>query len=121
MKFIKSLDKEWKNLMFNMAFALATIILTILLKEKIILLTLVLIIVTLIGMFKWKSWVTFVLFVFGALFGTFAEVISIKYGVWNYAFPSFWGVPLWLFIVWGNAAAFLYQSGLEIKKLGVKK
>ena len=29
-------------------------------------------------------------------------------------------IPVWLFLVWGNAGAFLYQMGLELKDLGVK-
>ena len=49
------------------------------------------------------------------------EMIAISYGVWNYAITNFVNIPFWLFLLWGESGAILYQASLEIKKLGVKK
>ncbi len=48
-------------------------------------------------------------------------MISISFGIWSYSYTNFINIPLWLFVLWGNAAAFLYQTALEIKNLGIKK
>src|SRR3989344_1945033 len=54
----------------------------------------------------WKIWI------FGALFGPISEAFCIYYGLWNYTHPDFWGIPVWLPLVWGNAfvlGALLYK------------
>jgi hypothetical protein len=46
----------------------------------------------------------------GFLFGPLAEGVSIRTGAWEYASPTFLGIPLWLPFVWGIAALFIQNS-----------
>jgi hypothetical protein len=117
----KVIGKEWKNILFNCVLVFLALVFTIWFYKNILLTTILLSILGIVGLLKWKSWVTFIIFIFGALWGPISESIAIKYGVWEYALPSFFNVPAWLFILWGIAAVFLYQTALEFIKLGVKK
>ena len=117
----KSFKKEWKNLIFNGLFALLTIIIVIAIHNNILSATILLVIISAIGLIKWNSKITLAMFLFGSLFGAFSEMIAINYGIWSYTTTNFINIPTWLFLVWGNTAAFLYQTGLEIKKIGVKE
>ena len=121
-KLEKGLRREWKNIIFNLAFAILSLLIVIFYYQNIILTTSLLLILAIIGMIKWKSKITFILFVVGGLFGTISEMTAIyTTNVWFYALPNILNlVPLWLFILWGNTAAFLFETGKEIKKLGVK-
>jgi len=121
MNLIKDLKKEWKNITFNMLFAVLTLIVVIITYKNIILTTVLVGLITIIGLIKWKSKITVALFIIMGILGTFAEVYAISKGVWVYSISDFKNIPTWLFIVWGNAAAFIYQTSLEIKKLGLKK
>ena len=42
--------------------------------------------------------------------GPIAESLIVRLGAWSYSQPYFFGVPLWLFSIWGI-------SGLLLKKL----
>ena len=74
---------------------------------------------TITGLIKWKSWGTFAIFIFVAIFGPVAEMIAIYFGAWHYANFNFINIPVWLFVLWGDAAAFIYQTALEFRKLGL--
>ena len=117
----KIIKKEWWNILFNCIFAALALLITILFYKNNLLGTILLLIISIIGLLKWKSWVTLIIFLFGALWGPISESIAIRAGVWEYAVPNFFNVPIWLFVLWGIAAAFLYQTALEFRKLGVKK
>ena len=116
---IKSLEKEWKNIIFNMCFDLLTLLIPVFLYKKILATTLILIIIAVIGLIKYCSKISIAVFLFGALFGAIAEIIAIKYGIWNYTLSNFMNIPSWLFIVWGNAAVFIYQTAIELERLGI--
>lgn len=53
----------------------------------------------------------------GALLGTFAEILSIEYGVWSYAKPSFLGVPIWLPFMWGLAIVLVTKVSKSASEL----
>ena len=38
-----------------------------------------------------------------AVLGTAAELVFVHYGIWRYANPSLWGVPLWFPVSFGIA------------------
>jgi len=118
----RMIRKEWKNIIFNFLFAVLSLLAVILYYEKIVLTTILLLVLTIIGMIKWKSKITLILFVIGGLGGTISEMIAIyTTNVWGYAIPNILNlVPFWLFVLWGNTTAFLFETGKEIKKLGVK-
>lgn len=113
----KRIKREWKNIIFNLMFAILTLLIPILFYRKILLTTALLFILTTISLVKWKSNLTLMIFIFGAIGGGLAEMIAIYFGLWGYSITNFYNVPFWLFIVWGNAAAFLYQTAIEFKKL----
>jgi hypothetical protein len=75
----------------------------------------ILAIISLLGLYKWKNKETFVLFILAGISGAFAEVITIYFGVWAYTLPNIIGIPYWLFVLWGNAGMFIYQMSREIK------
>ncbi len=105
-----------RNFWFNSLFAIATFLIVIFFYRNITITTIVLLIIAIIGLIRWKSTKTLYVFILGGIFGTFAEIIAIKFGVWNYTITNFFNIPFWLFIVWGNSSAFIYQSAKEIKE-----
>lgn len=109
-----------KDIAFDMAFALLTFLTVLLFYKNILLTTSLLVIIAVIGLVKWKSLRTLKIFIFAGIFGTLAEVVAIKMGIWNYGTTSFFGVPFWLFFVWANAGAFIYQIAKEIKERKLK-
>ena len=119
-KLEKGLRKEWKNIIFNFLFVIISILVLVLFYKKIMITTLLLIAIAVIGLIKWKSKLTIIIFIFCGILFRMAEMIIINYNLWSYSVSSFKNIPLWLFILWGDAAAFIYQMAVEIKKLGVK-
>lgn len=116
----KIIRKEWKNILFNCIFALLALLFPILFYNQLYLTTISLSIVSIIGLLKWKSKLALTIFIFGAFWGPLTEMIAIKFGVWTYARPDFFNIPFWLFVLWGMAAVFLFETAKEINKLGVK-
>lgn len=109
-----------KNVLFNVAFALATFIVVLLFYKNILLTTILLLIIAIIGLIKWKSRRTLMIFIWTGIFGAIAEIIAIKIGIWNYEITNFYNIPFWLIIVWGNAGAFLYHIAKEIRERRLK-
>lgn len=116
-KIKKRIKKEWKNIIFNTLFATISIVVVILFYKKIILTGILLSIIAIIGLIKWKSKITLILFFIGGITGAIVEMIAISFDVWEYSITNFINIPCWLFVLWGNATAFLYQTAVEIKKL----
>jgi len=114
------LKKEWKNILFNIVFAILNILIVIFFYKKIFLVSVLLLTVAIIGLIKWKSKITLAIFIFAGLFGAIAEMVAISYGAWTYSIKNVINIPLWLFILWGNAGAFMYQTAIEFKKIGIK-
>ncbi len=46
-------------------------------------------------------------YAFGFIFGPLTEAFAIRTGAWQYAMPSFFGIPVWLPFLWGCAALIL--------------
>jgi hypothetical protein len=119
--FEKRVKEEWKNIIFNIIFVITSLLTVIFFFENILLTSILLGVIAIIGQIKWKSRLTLIIFfLFGLLFGT-AEIIVANYGVWEYSTSNLQNIPTWLFILWGNTAAFMQQSIKEIRKLGIKK
>jgi len=116
----KIIKKEWKNIIFNTIFAILALLIVIFFYKNILLTTILLIIITLIGLLKWKSNMAIIMFFCGFIMGPIAEMIAIAFGVWQYAVTDLINVPWWLFILWGDAVVFFFETMKEIKKLGVK-
>ncbi len=85
--------------------------------QRTVLLTVILAVISAIGLFKWRNKETVILFFLCGIFGAFAEAIAIYFGVWTYASPDILGITYWLPILWGDAAVFSYQTAIEIKNI----
>ena len=110
------MNKKTSNLLFDSAFAVATFLIILYLYKQVILATILLLAVAVIGLVKWKSRRTLIIFLFTGIFGAIAEMIAIRFGIWNYQITNVYNIPMWLFIVWANAGAFIYQLAKEIKE-----
>lgn len=120
-KFKNGLMKEWKNIFFNLIFAALTLLSIILIYQNILLTSILIGLIGIIGLIKWRSWTGLIIYIFGAVLGATCEISAIYYsGAWYYTITNFFNIPLWLFFVWGNAAAFLFETSKEIRRLGVK-
>jgi hypothetical protein len=60
-----------------------------------------LLIAWIIGLKFWHKKQDVYFFVVGAIIGPLAEIICIDFGVWAYANPTFFGIPVWLPFAWG--------------------
>lgn len=120
-KLANVLSHESANILFDILFISFALSVVVNFYNNILLATALLSVVSFIGLFKWKSKMTLILFFLVGILGTFAEIIAISYGVWFYPINNFINVPFWLFILWGDAAAFIYQISKEIKALGVRR
>jgi hypothetical protein len=118
-RFELQIRKEWKNILFNGVFAVLTLIISILFFKSLTIATIFIGILSIFALIKWKSKLTLVVYIFGAIFGAVSEMIAVNYGVWSYTFINLLNIPSWLFLVWGNAAALIYQTAVEFERLGV--
>lgn len=120
MKFLKKLKREWKNILFNLLIMISSLLVVIFSNEKEILATTILLAIGIGGLIKWRSKITIAVFgLVGILFGL-GEIIVCYNQIWVYQ-TNFFKVPIWLFVLWANTGAFIYQTSLEIKKLGIKE
>jgi hypothetical protein len=119
-KLEKKLRKEWKNILFNLAVMVLTLLAIIYFYKNSILTISLVSIIALIALIKWRSKITVVLFIGGGILFGILEILVVDFGAWQYNNPSVLGVPIWLFVIWGVTCGFIYQMALEIRKLGVK-
>ncbi len=112
----KQFNYSWKNNLFNLIFAVLTLIIILFLYKSIMLSTILLLSLSIIALIKWKSKITLLVFIFGAIFGALAEIIAINFGIWSYSTSNFINIPLWLLILWGNAAIFIYHMALGFRR-----
>ena len=122
-KYYKGLSKEAKNLTFNIAFMVLAGIIVIVFHKNIVLTTVLELILAAIGLAKWKSKITTIIFVVGGILGPLSEAIVIyTSGAWSYMTPSILNlIPLWLFVIWADASAIVYETSKELKRMGFKK
>jgi hypothetical protein len=96
--------------LINAALALGTLLLTSVLWRTPVALT-ALLIVTGVAIYALRpSRTSAFVYLIGFLFGPLAEGVSIRTGAWEYASPTFLGIPLWLPFVWGIAALFIQNT-----------
>lgn len=101
---------------FEILFVILNCLVVILFYQKIYLATVLLFLISLIGLFKWRSLRTFVVFLLVGIIAPFIESLCIFFGIWNYSFPNFINFPFWLFVLWGNAGMAIYQVAKKIKE-----
>ena len=82
----------WKNNLFNEVFGILTLAAVLFFYEKILLTVIILLTLALIALIKWKSRITLLVFVSGAILGPIAEIIAISFGLWRYAVADFYNI-----------------------------
>jgi hypothetical protein len=102
--------------LFDIFFLAANILVVALFYKNIPLTFSLLLLIAVIGLTKWRSWRTVLIFIWAGIAGTVGEIFFISVGVWEYSITNFFNVPLWLFILWGNTAALIYQIAKKIKE-----
>jgi hypothetical protein len=60
----------------------------------------------------------FIIFILSAIGGAVIEMISIYYGIWAYRVSNLFGIPFWLFPLWGNAGVFIVAFYQLLSRLG---
>ncbi len=93
-----------KELMFELMLFSIEIALIILFFRKNALLLIFLLAAWLMGFKFWHKKHDIHFFIAGAVIGFIGEAICVYLGVWQYANPSFLGIPIWLPVAWGLAA-----------------
>ncbi|MDO8480440.1 MAG: DUF2878 family protein [Nanoarchaeota archaeon] len=51
----------------------------------------------------------FAIFLFAAFWGSVLEIAGLVFGVGSYANAQFWGLPLWIPVLWGITALFVKE------------
>jgi hypothetical protein len=103
-------SRDAQKALINAALALATLLLTSVLWRTPVALT-ALLIATGVAIYALRpSRTSAFVYLIGFLFGPLAEAVSIRTGAWEYASPTFLGIPVWLPFVWGIAALFIQNS-----------
>jgi hypothetical protein len=115
-------EKKSKNLLFIFVLTGLNILTVIIFSEKIYLTALMVSLLGILGLIKWKSFITLGVFIIGGMGGAVVEMIVISTsGAWFYSSPNILNlIPLWLFPLWANAAAMIYEIGKEIGKVNRK-
>ena len=104
------MSRDAQKALINAALALTALLLTSVLWRTPLALT-VLLIVTGVAIYALRpSRTSAFVYLIGFLFGPLAEAVSIRTGAWEYASPTFLGIPLWLPFVWGIAALFIQNT-----------
>jgi hypothetical protein len=104
-----SVKKTITGLIFEIMIFGAVIALISLFFRNNVLLSVLLIILWIILIKFWHKKHHLIYFVVGAVLGPLVEIICIYLGVWQYANPSFLGIPMWLPLVWGLAPMILKE------------
>ena len=118
---IKHVRKETRNLAFNGVFAFLTLLLVMIFFREVVLTTILLVLLSITFFAYYRSPILVPIFALACFLGVIAEIFAVSSGVWSYSLSDFFGVPLWLFVVWGNAALFIYRTGVEFERLGFHK
>ena len=93
------------NLVFNIILDVAIIAIGVALISIFYLntplLTGLLVVLIAVGMIAWYEPHDIYFFIIAALVGPIVEATCVHFGVWTYTNPTFFGIPIWLSIVWG--------------------
>lgn len=114
----KRLEKE---LLFEIVLLSAGIALISLLWKDNILLTVLLLVGWLFALKSWHKRHDVYFFLAGAVTGPIGEIVAINFGAWQYANPTFLGIPPWLPLVWGLGAVLIKRFAEIFVKIEARK
>lgn len=109
-------ENRLKNIFLDVGFLILTILIIILFYKKILFTTILLFILSILMLLKYKSKIAIKIFITGSILGALVEMICIYYGVWSYTFPNFVNIPLWLIPWWGAASLFIYRMTINVRE-----
>ncbi|HUB92734.1 MAG TPA: hypothetical protein VL945_02135 [Candidatus Saccharimonadales bacterium] len=119
-KELKKIRKETKNIVFNTTFGVLNLVFVAVFYKNILLTGVILIILTCALILYYRRYhLLITVFIFCMIFGALAEIFAVNNGVWAYTSSDFFHIPIWLFILWGNAGLFIYRSAIEFERLGL--
>ena len=116
----EKLKRGWKNISFNFLVIILSISVVIIFSKNVLVSTILLGIISVFALVKWKSVLTLIIYLFFGLIFGIGEIIVTRYQIWTYVSFESGSVPFWLFLLWGLTATFIYQTILEIKKLRIR-
>ena len=91
----------WTELVLEVAVMAARIIAVAAAHSRNVLLCLLLVLICAAVASFWHTRQDLIFLVTGAVVGPVAEIVCVHFGVWQYANPSFLGIPVWLPLAWG--------------------
>ena len=117
MPFTKKIEKE---LIYEIILFCGGILAISLYYENNLLLTALLAIAWMIGIKTWHKKHDIYFLLAGATIGPVGEIVCIHFGAWQYANPSFLGIPMWLPFVWGLAVVLVKRFAEIFIKIEMK-
>lgn len=122
-KIKRGIEKEWKDIAFNILFATIAVLIIIFLYKDIAIATFFEVLLGVTGLVKWRSKITLAVFIIGGILGSLIEMIIIlTSGAWTFTAPNILNtIPLWLIVIWANISAFIYETTKELQKIGIDK
>jgi hypothetical protein len=117
MKVTKKIEKE---LIFEIILYCVGIASIALFFQNNLLLSVILVIAWAIGIKFWHKKHDVLFFVTGAIVGPVGEIVCIYFGVWQYANPTFLGIPVWLPLAWGLATMLIKRIAETFVKIEMK-
>ena len=114
MRFTRRIEKE---LLFDALLFLGGIISISLFFRNNVVLTGLLILAWILGLKFWHKREDIFFFLSGSIVGPVGEIVCIKFGVWSYSNPSFFGIPMWLPFAWGLATVLIKRFAETFYKM----
>lgn len=106
MRFTRKIEKE---LLFELFVFIICVAAISLLYMNNLMLSVVLLAVWGAALKFWHKKDDFVIFICGGIIGPIAEIVFVYFGVWQYANPTFLGIPVWLPLAWGFATILIVR------------
>jgi len=100
---------ETKKFLLTCVLALATLFIPIVFGHNQLLSIGLLLITSLLMLSMNWSYGYLIFFILVLISGPAAEATAIHFGTWRYEDPFFFGVPIWLPLVWGNAGLYIVR------------
>ncbi len=103
-------------LTIEVGLAIACVTLTALLFNRPYILTALLAGIGIVFLYRSTSKNAYHIFIGAGLGGAISEMIAIYAGAWTYTVPQMILIPLWLPLLWGNAALFIVAMSMMDSK-----
>lgn len=109
-----------KQLMFDIFLFVIGVFLIVVFYENTVLLAVLLFVAWSFALKFWHKKHDAYFFIVGAIIGTIGEIVAVSFGVWQYANPSFLGIPLWLPLAWGLGVVLIKRIAEIFVKIEMK-